>query len=682
MRQSIAFLILTIWALQISAQDDLCAVEPDKKTQGLYEKALNRKKYDKKQRTSFLKQIIDHQPDYLEALFLYSKTLAAKYIYTKMPFESLSENFIKIKKACPGFHSEIDFFLAQHYLNSKDYEKALEYLKAFIAFQSDDESKFSKLYDKYLTQAKSDLEYAEFYGDTYINPKPFNPVLVAQASTKADEYLPSITADNAQLFFTRRSQKEYKKNNGVVVRDQVFSDAAPKLIETYMASTLEQNKSFGKGVPLPSPFNETEGVNYGGSSLTIDNKEMYVTICNPTQIKGREYNNCDIYYSKIQISHAENGEKIKRWGALEKLGKNINGPDTWEAQPSISSDGKTLFFASARPDSKGIDIYVSQKDETHTWQPAVNVGAPINTALNDKSPFMHNDSKTLYYASQGHLGFGGYDVFYTRFEKGEWSKPKNIGFPINTKKDEHGFVINLDGDKVYYSSDINADKDKGLDLFTFELYKEARPKKVVLVKGTIEDEKREIPKDASVELKNAQTGEVSKAKVDLEDGSYAAVIAAEDSVPVIVNVKSAGKVFSSRLIPSKEKASVQHIDTKLEELVIGKAFQIKDIFYATNSSEIDKESELILIEFAAYLKENASLEIAIYGHTDNIGSTQNNLALSTDRAFNVKSFLQQKGINGSRIEFKGFGEQKPIASNQTEIGRAKNRRTEFVILKK
>ncbi len=669
-----------MWALshEIYAQCD--KQEINKKALSFYEKGINKKKYKKQERVKYLKLAIEAQEDYTDALFEYCNNLSSKYIYTKKPFGSLVEKLHKIEQLCPDYHSNVYFFLGEHYLNNKEYKKAIEYLQKFLDFKSEDDSKFARTYEKYKSQAKDDLDYASFYGDTYLNPVPFDPVLVEAVSTKADEYLPTITADNQNLYFTRKKEEVFNSKNGVVVKDQVFSSAAPKQIEQYVKSSLSNN-AFNYGDNLPSPFNTTDNYNYGGASLTIDNKTMFVTICKPTKVGQREYQNCDIYASALEQHTDANGNTSWVWGPLTNLGPNINGKDTWEAQPSISSDGQTLFFATARKDTRGIDIFVSQKDEHGKWRPAISIGEPINTELNDKSPFMHNDNKTLYYASQGNLGFGGYDVFYTRFKEGTWSKPKNIGFPINSKRDEHGFVINLDGDQVYYSSDINKDKDKGLDIFTFELYEEARPEKVMLVKGTISDEDGRVPDDATVELKNSSTGEVSKVNVDKRDGAYTAVVSAKNDAPIIVNVKSKGKVFSSKLVPSKNKSSVQTVSSNLEQVQIGKPFEIHDIFYATNSSEIDAKSTLILNEFADYLKFNATMHISIQGHTDNVGSNQDNLVLSTDRAYNVKAYLESKGIHGSRIQFKGFGEAKPIASNETAQGRAENRRTEFVILK-
>jgi outer membrane protein OmpA-like peptidoglycan-associated protein len=343
-----------------------------------------------------------------------------------------------------------------------------------------------------------------------------------------------------------------------------------------------------------------------------------------------------------------------------------------------------LFFASARADSRLIDIYVSERQPDGTWGTAKNIGEPINTEGNDKSPFIHSDSHTLYFSSDGHLGFGKMDVFYSRMQDdGTWGEPQNIGTPINSEEDEHGFVVSTDGKLVYFGSDKLKSQGKGgFDIFSFYLYKEARPEKVVFLKGTLKDENNEVIKDATIEIKNPKTNEVTEFKVDSTDGSYAAVVTLKKNDKVIMNVKSEKKdIFYSKLFTEKDTADTfVNLDMNVQTLEKGKTIQINDIHYATNSAEIVEESKLILDELVALMKKHPSMKIAIYGHTDNQGDMELNMALSTDRAFSVMEYLQQQGIEKNRLTFKGFGPTKPIATNDTEEGRALNRRTEFEII--
>ncbi len=658
--------------------------EPAKKAKNLYEKGIDKKKHEKAERMKYLKEAIDEDPEFLDARYEYASQLAVTALFAKKDMSYLEPHFLKIVQTCPQYHSDPYYFLGEHYFNQKNYPKALEYLQQFVLFEDEDEKKFSRKYEEYLVEAKEDLEYARFYSETAKNPVPFNPVLVESISTNADEYLPLISPDNEFLYFTRKKLKEEKIKNGVVVQDGPATAANPVFIERFMESK-KVDKTFDAGRPMAPPFNLEENNNYGGASITIDNKHLFLTICKPSKVGGRDYINCDLYTTDYTYGYNELTDKEEWfWTPLRNMGPHINGNDSWEGQPSISGDGKTLFFATARADSKGIDIYVTQRDNTGTWKPAISVGAPINTEFDDKSPFIHSDSQTLYFASKGHLGFGGYDLYYTRFEKGKWAMPKNLGTPINSAKDEHGFVLSTDGKKVFYGSDVNMEKGKGLDIFTFELYEAARPQKVLLLKGTVVDEHGNRPKKATVELKNTVTNEISTVKVDSIDGNYTAVVAVKDDEPLVLNVKEEGKVFSSTLISSKDmNESVKTIaPTTLETFDVGKPFRINDIYYATNSADMDPQSKLILNEFALYMLENPKIKIAIHGHTDNAGGETENLALSNERAYSVMEYLQQRNIDASRLSFKGFGESKPLVSNDTEAGRAKNRRTEFVILSK
>ncbi|MDP4686700.1 MAG: OmpA family protein, partial [Salibacteraceae bacterium] len=323
------------------------------------------------------------------------------------------------------------------------------------------------------------------------------------------------------------------------------------------------------------------------------------------------------------------------------------------------------------------------------------LGDEINTEFNDKTPYMHSDSKTLYFASDGHLGFGGFDVFLSRQnDDGSWSKPMNIGYPINTEQDEVAFVVSTDGRRVFYSGK-DPKNPMSIDIFNFELYKEARPEKVVFVKGNLKDETGNAPKNATIELKTMESKNITKVNVDETDGGYAAVIRVKEDETVVLNVKADNMAFQSKLIETKpesqgvrmsdedeSKSTIQSFDFEVAEVKTGGVYKINDIFYATNSADISTKSKIILDEFVSYLAENKSIKIAIHGHTDNVGKPEANLALSTDRAFSVKQYLESKGIAGSRISYEGFGSQKPTATNETAEGRGINRRTEFVILSK
>ena len=616
-------------------------------------------------------------------------------------------------------------------MSKQNWGEASEYLDKFYRFSHPDESKFSRKYDKQIKQAKGAKKYAKFMHENLSNPKPFNPVLVANVSSESDEYLPLISPDNSKLFFTRKSEKVETVRDAVYAREN-------KLFSERFSVASGGDARFDAGEPLPPPFNQEEAHNYGGSTVSLDNRHLYLTVCEPS---ASGYTNCDIFYSHLTYGippYQDIHEEQWYWTELERLGPNVNTKDGWEAQPSISADGNTLYFASARAESDMIDIYVSERDMDGNWALAEKIPGPINTKRNDKSPFMHSDSETLYFASEGHMGFGGFDVYYTRKDaEGNWQEPTNIGHPINSEKDEHGFVVSTDGTKVYFGSDKLKQQGKGgLDIFTFDLYPEARPEAVVFLKGKVEDAQGVPLRDAVVELKTTHSKEVARFDVDTLDGNYAAVVKVKAGDDVVINVEAEGKAFSSAMITAEELGNVaeepamadatqdsetrpdkpatpdaaptrdpngtkmstieskgvgdrmsallmppayKEVKFEVADVEVGKPYKLNDIKYTTNSADLSETSLYILDEFIDYLKENPNISIAIHGHTDDRGNKADNMALSADRAFSVMEYLQSKGIKGSRLSFKGFGPTKPIASNATDDGRAINRRTEFVI---
>ncbi len=503
-------------------------------------------------------------------------------------------------------------------------------------------------------------DFSKFYADMLGNPVPFDPKPVPGISTEYDEYLPIISPDNEMALFTRKIKSAPRK-------EDITPQASYK--EKFMFS-LRRDGEFDRGSLMPPPFNQHD--NEGGATITINNKMLYYTLCMYTQDK--RYYNCDICSS----------EKINGvWSDIKSIGANVNMENTWESQPSVTSDGKTLYFVSDRGGGfGGYDIYKTQKNDAGEWSSPENLGATINTAGNEKSPFIHTDSQTLYFSSDGLMGLGGYDIFYSRLDSNNvWSKPKNIGYPINSYNDDLGFFVSTDGQYGYFASN-KFDGFGGWDLYSFNLYEEARPEKVLLVKGKITDEDNEGFKNARVELKNVKSKKVVQIDVDSITGEYyAAVIFRND---YIMTVKKKGYVQETNYISkiNPRFAKPLNMFVALEPIEVGKSYRLNDIYFDFNSTELKPESKEVISEFHDFLTDNPTLKVSIEGHTDNIGNINDNQLLSENRAKAVYEYLIQIGIEKSRVKYKGFGESKPVDTNSTEEGRARNRRTEFVIIEK
>jgi outer membrane protein OmpA-like peptidoglycan-associated protein len=674
--KSIQLLLLicyNIICIAANAQNNNCNEPDDKKVLKLLDKA-NNKDYDIRERISFLNETLEIDADCLPCNFQLGISAFKKAKSASTSFSNSLNYFKKVESLCKNYHADVYYYLGTIAYSTQDYDGAQKYYNQFLEFPTSDVSKLAKDHKKKVEDVKQVMPDIKINGEIYGKGLNFNPLVVTNVSTANDEYLPMLSPDNELLFYTR---KKIVKEKGDIIGREVE--------ELTLSKKFDSSELFNNGEPLKPPFNV--GDNYGGITISVDNKDMIVTVCKP----GKQgYNNCDLYSTKWeQIVNVTTGKKEFYWAGLENLGPAINTEDGWEAQPSLSGDGKTLYFATARESTlkdasgiPGIDIFYSTLGADAKWAPAKTLGTQINTNGNDKSPFMHSDSKTLYFSSTGYKGVGGYDIYFTKQNNdGAWSVPKNIGYPINSNKDEHGLIVSTDGRLAYYASG-NLKGVGGLDVYSFELPTNARPDKVLILKGEIKDEKGEIVKDAKLELKYAKSKEIREIEIDIQDGRYAAVINLQKDNDVIISVKKDGLAFNAQIFSIEDtiKSVVENVDIKLEKLKVGKAYKINDIKYATNSADINASSKVILDEFALYLIENKTVKIAIHGHTDNIGEQVMNLALSSERAFEVFSYLQSKGVTGDRMNFEGFGQNAPIADNNTEEGRFKNRRTEFMIV--
>ncbi len=661
-------IFISLFSLSFLQDEKKCPPPDNEKAVKLYQQGMD-KKNKKEERLDYLKKALDLEPDYVDANFAYAEEKIKTFIYANSSFKPSEPYFKKVVQLCPDYHSDASYYLGFIYYEEESWDSCVKYLKLFLNFKSDDDTKFNKNYPAFLSQAKDMMKFAKSFSELLGHPVPFEPKAVAGVCTDRDEYLPIISPDDEAMLFTRKV--EFIDKRSAIQHEDNLRDV-------FCISKRDPKTGlFDKGDAMPFPFNQ--GDNEGGATISIDNKHLYFTV---GHIEKGGSANYDIYYS----------DYVEGSWTKPKKAEGINDPVRWDSQPTLASDGKTLYFASDRLGGfGGIDLYVTERDDvTGLWSKPVNLGRTINTPGDEKCPFIHSDFQTLYFSSTGHPGVGGFDIFFARKnEKGEWTEPKNIGVPINTTSDDLGFFVSTDGHLGYFTSGaggrIKGKSVGGLDIYSFDLYKEARPDEVAFFKGKIEDKGNSESKKFTVEVKDAVTKKVTKAMVDTVTGSYAVMVSTKEKHDLIVTVKKDNYAFSSQLISkdSIKNAKPVKVNMVTDTIKVGQTYTINDIYYPSNSSVLEPRSVVVLEEFIDFLRAHPTLKIEIYGHTDNVGNDKANIALSADRAFSVRDILLAKGINESRlVAFKGFGSSKPVADNSTPAGRAKNRRTEFKIVEK
>ena len=616
---------------------------------------------DKKALEEFTKAL-KAAPNFIDAQIQWS---AIKYHLED--YSAAEIGFEKVLAIDPAYSPKVVYVLGLAELKQDKGLEGIKHMEEYIASEPDNE--------ELLAKAKYWVEQESFIIHSKANPVPFKPQSLGNLlNTKDLEVLPSLTADESSLVFTRRV--------GGIERGQ----------EDFYISKKVDNV-WQKASPL-TDINTSD--NEGAQNITPDGKFLVFAKCDN---EGRRdgYGSCDIYFSEVK-----NG----RWTPAANIGSPINSRD-WESQPSLSADGQTLYFASIRSSGKGNeDIYISQRNAEGKWSRPKLLSDKINTKGRDQSPFIHPDGQTLYFMSDGHPGMGGLDLFYSRKQPdGSWGEPVNLGYPINTEAEESTMVVSLDGKTAYYASDRvlsenntiqNEKLATGLDLYSFELYPEARPQPVTYVQGNITDADTQQPLVSRVEIVDMSTGKVHAAVNSDEDGFF--LITLPTGKNYAFNVSKPSYIFHSeyfglkesketnepyqlaiglRAVPEEVTGSTEIPATALEKY---KPTVLRNVFFDTGSAALKAESFIELNRLKTFLDENPKIRIQLNGHTDNVGSDTDNLSLSDNRAKSVFTYLVENGIDAARMTYKGYGETSPIETNETEAGRQANRRTEFMII--
>ncbi len=589
---------------------------------------------------------IERDPKFVEAWLL----KADLHIESRQMDEAIQAMEMSVQ-VMPEFFPNKYFTLGQLYMQQGEYEKAHENYNALLSY--------SQVRSELQQHARHLIRSCEFAMEAIKNPVPFEPRnLGSGVNSEMPEYYPSMTVDGKQLLFTREVPVSPNHQRGQ---------------EDFYISEWS-GESWGAAEPLH--YINTPG-NEGAPAISPDGQSMIFTACDLYGSYGPErdgFGSCDLFYT-YKIG--------QRWAKAQNMGTVINSAH-WESQPSISADGKTLYFVRGdrNPMKRTSDLYMSVLGDDGSWQKPVKLSETINTPYNEESVFIHPDGKTLYFSSDGHPGMGGLDIFVsTRIGENEWTEPVNLGYPINTSADENSLLVSPMGDIAFFSSSRYGGFGS-LDLYAFDLPETVRPDPVTSLNGLVYDAETKQPLYALFELIDIESGEVVvTSHSNTEDGSF--LVALPFNRRYALNASKKGYLFYSDhfdLLKEGEYFAGKVIEVPMHKVSDGHKMVLNNVFFDTDKYNLKPESQAELNKLADFMKQNEGVKIEIGGHTDNQGSASHNQQLSENRAKSVMNFLTDNGIDKGRLSAKGYGQDQPVADNATPEGRAKNRRTEVKVV--
>ena len=600
--------------------------------------------------------------------------------YYHSSFRSKCTSFFeKAYQLNPEVDPEILYYLGMGYHLDMQFDKAIQSFNAMITlFKGKDKTGIVDEMKKYIRQC----EYAKVMVKNPVRVKIDN--VGGDINSQYPDYSPVIMADESEMIFTSR-RPETTGGGLDPFMNEPFED---------MYVAVRMNNKWGKARNMGTTVN-TEGHD-SNCGLSADGQKFLIY---------KDVNHGDVFESVLTGT---------TWSTPEKLNKNIN-TDAHESSSSYTPDGNTIYFVSDKEGGLGgRDIYTSTKSLKGKWGEAVNLGSIINTPEDEEGIFVHPDGKTIYFSSKGHQTMGGYDVFKSVYNDSlkTWSKPENIGYPINTTDEDVFFSVSASGKHAYYSS-VRSDGFGDKDIFRITFFGpvksvilntednliashnepvkekvklsriEIKEAQLTLLKGFILDDKTNKPLDATIEIIDNERNEViASFTSNSETGRYLVSMPAGKNYGI--SVKKENYLFHSENFDLALTSEYQEVkkDIKLKNIAVGQSIVLKNIFFDFNKSTLRKESENEIAQLTKLLIDIPTMKIEISGHTDSYGSDVYNKNLSHQRAKAVYDRLLQNGIKADRLTFMGYGEEKPIDTNETDEGRQMNRRTEFKVTAK
>ena len=580
--------------------------------------------------------------------FTLARIYKASLHYRLKEYELAAQNFKLVTEGEQSFPPKVYLTLGIIQYKLDQYDESIRSLKFFL--QSG--SKNQDLIDK----ARKHLTYAEFAAEAVRNQHDIGLKRLGEGiNTQHSEYMPSVTADGKRMIYSRRVQ------------------GYELLFESVKVDGIWQ-----EGKPIDRINEVFEG---GAHSVSADGRYLVFTCCD----RRHGFGSCDLFYSAYRRG---------QWTKPRNMGRPINS-SAWDAQPALADNGKTLYFSSNRVGTiGGKDLWMSRRKPDGSWSKPINLGPDINTDKSEKTPFMHFDQKTLYFMSNGHPGMGDFDLFKTtKIGDTEWTEPINLGYPLNTKFQEGTLILDLSGEKGYFTSDRHHEKALRkedfsaveTDIYQVTLPPELRPSPATYLEVWVLDEETRSPLAAEIKIHDNRS-EQSRVHVRTQEDGYQLVCLPIGEDYGIQIYKPGYDFYSERMALEEVRLSTDPIKVeillrKAENIVEEEPIVLKNILFETGSAVLKAEAKVELDFLVNWLNEHPDKSVEIRGHTDNVGDESSNLSLSQERAQAVVAVLTENGISSRRLSAIGYGESQPLTENDSPEGRAQNRRTEMVIKK-
>ena len=593
----------------------------------------------------------------------------------------------RVQQLDPEYRFDILFYIGEGYQYGFEFQKAIDSFEAYKAklladpnYRGRDKVPL-RLVDRRIYECKNALEFI-------VNPQNFSIVNVGNhINSPYDDFAPVLNEDETLLIFTTR-RRDDNLNEDVDNDNKPFEDV---FYSRKVGGEWSQASNIGE--VINTPFHDSN------LALSADGKILFIY---------KDENGGDIYYSDLV------DEATGEWSEPKPLSDNINS-SFGEPSISISPNEELLFYSSDRPGGLGgLDLYVSYKDDKGKWGRSVNLGPMINTEEDDDSPFIDYDGKTLYFSSKGRKGMGQFDIFRSEFDSVamDWKEPVNLGYPINTPDDDIYFVSTKDGERGYYAS-VREDGLGYTDIYMVTVPEllssiqdvesnqpDTEPEETQPEPDTppVVEEKPKAPVKLMVLVRDGQSRENLDAKVKLTNsttrsellpqktgtGTYAFTVTNDAATNFMLSAEKDGYAFKNlRVSLPASTASPQEVRRTLDlsKFQVGVKGVLRNIYFDFDKANLKEASYNELNKLERMLAANPSYTVEISGHTDNIGTKAVNKRLSQRRAKVVVDYLVGKGIDASRLSAVGYGEERPLASNDDEQeGRELNRRVEFKVL--